>query len=152
MADATGYSKREVSRAGSHLAERLHAVRRGERTSTVDEGDPDDLRTQAKRFDTMIEKLTCEPGKLAAAHRGSASDVRPRCMGEHGRAGEPAERRNYKAGQGDEAVLRFFGSLADMLATVELGEQHPDLAPRLYEDFESAPPMLRMPMLRDLGP
>ena len=100
------FSKREVSRAGAHLAQRLAEVRRGERTALVDESDVADVRAREvvewwtlehiepmlrvyeaverlappldlgdmtitavsfrpKRFESTIDKLTREPGKLA---------------------------------------------------------------------------------------
>lgn len=100
------FSKREVSRAGEHLADRLSKVRGGERPVLVDESDVADVRARdvvewwsaehvepmlnvfetverlappldlgdteitavsfrPKRFESTVDKLTREPGKLA---------------------------------------------------------------------------------------
>lgn len=249
MSESTRHSKREVSRAGEHLAGRLEAVRRGERRSLIDADDASDLRARdvvewwgaqhvgpmldvhdvvsafapnlgvgedealkavsyrPKRFETTIEKLTPEPGKLAdmadiggvrAVVNGQddveelrlrltgALDVRrtrdwvrrPRATGyravhlhvrEDGRMVEVPLRTfgqdawanvveqesllsgvNYKAGQGESAVLEFFIAVADTLAMVELGEEHPGLPERLHRAYREAEPLLRSPTLRDL--
>jgi putative GTP pyrophosphokinase len=59
---------------------------------------------------------------------------------------------NYKAGAGEEAVLDFFRALAELYATLELGESHPQIASRLTAAYERARPHLRMPLLLDLAP
>jgi hypothetical protein len=46
MAEPVGYSKREVSRAGRHLAGRLAAARGGDREATIDPTDVDDIHAR----------------------------------------------------------------------------------------------------------
>jgi putative GTP pyrophosphokinase len=249
VSESTRHSKREVSRAGEHLATRLDAVRGGERRSLIDPDDASDLRARdvvewwgaqhvgpmlavhdvvsafapdlrlgenealravsyrPKRFETMIEKLTREPGKLAdmvdiggvravVNHQDEVDELRLRLtealdvrrsrdwvrrrratgyravhlhVREDGRMIEVQLRTfgqdawanvveqeslvsgvNYKAGQGERAVLEFFGAVADTLAMFELGEEHAGLPERLHRAYREAQSLLRSPTLRDL--
>jgi hypothetical protein len=242
------YSKRDVSRAGAHLAQRLVDVRRGKRVGLVEESDPADVRARdvvewwssehvepmlrvyetveslapplalggmsltavsfrPKRFESTIDKLTREPGKLAdmadiggvravvdtqadvdelhqqleailevirvrdwaraprstgyrALHLHVRSETRTievqlRTFGQDTWANVVEEESrlsgvNYKAGVGSDAVLEFFRCVADFFGTLELGESHPDLAPRLYEAYRQAQSELVTPALLDL--
>jgi putative GTP pyrophosphokinase len=243
-----GYSKREVSRAGQHLAERLTAMREGRRPVLIDPEDPADNRAREivewwrsqhvepmlavrdavirlapqldlrgirisavsfrpKRFDSTIEKLIREPGKLAdmvdiggvravVATQEDADDLHgwlkpdleirrvrdwarsPRATGYralhlHVRQGgymievqirtvgqdmwanivEEESRlsgMNYKAGEGNQAVLEFFRLLADLLASVEIGETHAGFPERYVPAYRAAKPHLQSPRLREL--
>lgn len=56
----------------------------------------------------------------------------------------------YKAGRGPAEVLEFFSLVAALIATLELGEAHPDLAARLAGAHQRARSHLVTPMLKDL--
>jgi ppGpp synthetase/RelA/SpoT-type nucleotidyltranferase len=249
VADPPSYSKREVSRAGQHLANRLRALRRGDRQRLVDPEDSTDVHaravvewwraahvasmlhvadvveavapeleigddelvtavsSRAKRLDAMVDKLLREPGKLAdmadiggvravlnsqdecdsvaeelaemldvrrvrdwtrsprptgyraihlhAREAGRLIEIQLRTFGQDAWANVVEEESrltglNYKAGHGDEDVLRLFSHIADLFAVIELSESHPDLATELHDAFVAARSKLQTPMLRDL--
>lgn len=161
-----------------------------------------------KRFQTTIEKLTREPGKLSdmadiggvravvnaqeevdelgrllrdtldvrrtrdwartprssgyrAVHLhvrqdGRMVEVQLRTFGQDAWANIVEEESllsgiNYKAGQGEPAVLEFFRVVADLFGTLELGEIHPGLPERLQETLRRAKPLFCSPTLRDLA-
>jgi ppGpp synthetase/RelA/SpoT-type nucleotidyltranferase len=160
-----------------------------------------------KRFESMIDKLTREPGKLAdmvdiggvravmntqdevdelhaqlatsldirrlrdwarhvppsgyravhlhVRHDGRMIEVQLRTFGQDAWANIVEEESrlsglNYKAGRGHTDVLAFFAAVADLMAAIELGESHPNLATRLYDAYQGARAHLQMPRLRDL--
>jgi hypothetical protein len=84
MAERVGYSKREVSRAGRHLAGRLAAARRGDRDVAIDPTDVDDIRARgvlewwrsahvgpmlevAETVESMVPELEVGPGERLKA-------------------------------------------------------------------------------------
>ena len=160
-----------------------------------------------KRFESTIEKLTREPGKLAdmvdiggvravvatqedvddlhgwlepdldirrvrdwarsprstgyrALHlhvrqSGYMVEVQIRTLGQDRWANIVEEESrlsgvNYKAGEGNPAVLEFFRLLADLLAAVELGEAHADFPRRFAATYRAARSHLHTPRLREL--
>ena len=243
------YSKRQVSRAGEHLASRLHELRATSRPSLVNETDAEDVLarevvnwwrdqhlgpmldvhdavaelappmmlddevvhavgSRLKRFPAIIDKLTREPGKLAdmvdlggvravvetqdevdwlrgqletrvdvrrvrdwarsprasgyrAVHLHVRRDrylveVQLRTFGQDAWANLVEEEgrvsgHDYKSGRGPAEVLAFFRLVADLTASVELGETHPDIASRMAVALHEARPHLTARTFKRLG-
>jgi putative GTP pyrophosphokinase len=59
---------------------------------------------------------------------------------------------NYKAGQGQPEVLEFYACVSDLVASIELGESHPDLGERLLRAHGAARPYIKVPQFAKLEP